>query len=148
MGTVDGPDGVGVAPVPLVLVKKTRRGDVWGAVCVAVVVFGFPGRCGRLDLYHRSASGRDLNFLNLAPENPRTCDSVSSLHTRYSATVPKHLVRHCDLQSRSHAIARSQVKHGKVAVGDAPSGEHANLAPPAHGVVTCGHLGHCREIVF
>ena len=67
-------DGVEVAPVLLELVKMILGGGAVNVLGVAAVVCGFPGRCGRLELYHRSASGCVLNFLNLAPGNPWTCD--------------------------------------------------------------------------
>lgn len=52
------------------LVKIIAGGGAVSVAGVAVLVWGFEGRCGRFDLYHCSASGCDLNFLNLAPGNP------------------------------------------------------------------------------
>ena len=75
--------------------------DVLGVV---VVGRGFVGPRGRLVLYHCSASGCVLNFLNLAPGKPWTCDWVSSLQTYTIQPVPKYLAPHGDLKSRSQAI--------------------------------------------
>ena len=63
-----------VGPVLLELVGTMLGGDM-----VAIVAFWLAGRCGRLDLYHCSASGSVLNFLNLAPGNPWTRIWASSL---------------------------------------------------------------------
>ena len=89
--TGGGFNGMRVTSVLLELVKTTLGDDTAGAVGVAVVICGFAGCCGRLDLYQCSASGLVLNFLNFAPGNPLTYDSASSLYAHYSATVPKHL---------------------------------------------------------
>ena len=54
----------------LELVETMLMGVTVDVERVAVVVCGLAGRRGRLDLYHWSASGSVLNFLNLAPGNP------------------------------------------------------------------------------
>lgn len=78
-------DGERVTLVLLELEKKSLRvGDV--GVAVVARCFGEDG--GRLDLYHFSASGSVLNFLNLAPAYPWTCDWASSLQT---FTVQPHI---------------------------------------------------------
>ena len=71
-----------VGPVLLELVETMLGGVTVDIEGVAVVVCGFAGYCRRLDLYHRSASGSVLNFLNLAPGNPWTYVWVSSLQTQ------------------------------------------------------------------
>ena len=70
-----------MAAVLLGLVKMTLGDAIVDVEGVAAVVCGFTARRGRFDLYHWSASGCVLNFLNLAPGNPWTSGWASSLQT-------------------------------------------------------------------
>ena len=63
-------DGTRVTPALPESAKVTLGEDTVDVLGVGIVACGFRGRSGRLSLYHCSASGFVLNFLNLAPGYP------------------------------------------------------------------------------
>lgn len=79
VGIEDDSDGTGVAQALLGLVGTALKEATVDVAGDEVVDCGLAGFCGRLALYHCSASGSVLNFLNLAPGNPWTYDWASSL---------------------------------------------------------------------
>lgn len=114
-----------MAPVLLELVKMMLGDGAVNVLGVAAVVCGFPGRCGRLELYHRSASGCVLNFLNLAPGNPWTCDWVSSLHKR------AHTVQSLSQNTSCYAaIAGADTKRLRAKRDKAAQGTHQVVNTP------------------
>ena len=81
--------------------------DVMDVLDVATVGRGFVGDCGRLSLYHCSASGFVLNFLNLAPGYPWTCDWASSLQNPHRSATDSKRVR-----TESRCVKQSLLEYG------------------------------------
>ena len=149
VGIEDDSDGTGVAQALLGLVGTALKEATVDVVGDEVVDCGLAGFCGRLALYHCSASGSVLNFLNLAPGNPWTYDWASSLEMDTIQRLSKKKTPlHRNRRHGSKAIPTQDPNATRNIEKDLPGREHANLTPLADSVVTSSYPGHRGGIGF